>query len=81
MTKPLITLPAHYDGSSIVLDAPFSLQPNDRLLITVLQNEPGKDEEKEWVASSLSQLNKLYTEGEPEYPVSLIKESNPGYKK
>ncbi len=81
MTKPLITLPAHYDGSSIVLDTDFNLQPNDKLLITVLQYETDMDEKKEWTASSLSQLNKLYTEDEPEYPVSLIKEPNPGYKK
>ena len=81
MTKPLITLPAHYNGSSIVLDADFTLQPNDKLLITVLQYETGTDEGKEWIASSLSQLNKLYSNDEPEYPVSLIKEPNPGYKK
>ena len=29
----------------------------------------------------LFQLNKLYSEDEPEYPASLIKEPNPDYKK
>ncbi len=78
--KPLITLPAHYNGSSIVLDTDFTLQPNDKLLITVLQYERGTDEEKKWTASSLFQLNKLYAEDEPEYPALLIKEPNPDIK-
>jgi|GEM_PF-3937388 len=42
--------------------------------------DPGKHEEKEWVTSSLSQLNKIYSEDEPEYSASLIKEPNPEYK-
>jgi hypothetical protein len=39
--KTLTTIPAHYDGKEIKLDAPFLLKPNSRLLITVL--EQGED--------------------------------------
>ncbi len=87
MKKPLITLPAHFDGKSIILDAPFELHPKDKLLVTVLsegsfrKSESDSDERKEWADSSLSQLNKAYSEDEPEYSVSMIKEPNPDYKK
>jgi len=81
MKKPLITLPAHFDGKAIILDTPFELQPEDKLLVTILKAEFGTDERKEWIASSLSQLNIAYSENEPEYSPSLIKESNPEYNK
>jgi len=74
MKKPLITLPAHFDGKLIVLDAPFELKPQDKLLVTILESE--SDERKDWNASSLSQLNKAYSTDEPEYSLSLIKETD-----
>jgi hypothetical protein len=74
--KPLITLPAHFDGKAIILDTPFTLQPDDKLLVTILKYEISTDEREDWNASSLSQLNKAYSEDEPEYSLSLIKESD-----
>lgn len=79
--KPLITLPAHFDGKSILLDAPFDLKPNDKLLITVLSAESDANEQNDWFASSVSQLNKAFGKDEPEYSISLIKEPNPEYNK
>ena len=32
-----ISLRAHYDGTQILLDDPVELQPNTKLLITVIQ--------------------------------------------
>ncbi len=81
MKKPLITLPAHFDGKSIILDAPFELHPQDRLLVTVLKFESKSDERKDWIDSSLSQLSTIYSEDEPDYSLSMIKEPNPVYKK
>lgn len=81
MKKPLITLPAHFDGKSIILDAPFELHPHDKLLVTILKPESESDERKDWIASSLSQLNKAYSKDEPDYSLSMIKEPNPEYKK
>jgi len=81
MKKPLITLPAHFDGKSIILDLPFDLHPKDKLLVTVLKSETESDEKKEWFFSSLLQLNKTYSEDEPEYSLSVIKEPNPEYKR
>ena len=81
MKKPLVTLPAHFDGKSIVLDAPFELHQQDKLLITVLKSESESDERKDWIDSSLSQLNNVYSDNEPDYSLSMIKEPNPEYKK
>lgn len=78
--KPLVTLPAHFDGNAIILDTPFTLQPDDKLLVTILKSEIGADERKDWITSSLSQLNNAYSEDEPEYLLSLVKEPNPEYK-
>lgn len=32
----LKTVPAHFDGKEIILDVPTSLEPNTRLLVTIL---------------------------------------------
>lgn len=79
--KPLITLPAHFDGKSIILDAPFKLESDAKLLVTVLQSSSYAEEKDEWDVSSLLQLNKAYSEDEPEYSLFLVKEPNPEYKK
>ena len=36
----LITIPAHFDGEHIRLDADVQIEPNTRLLITVLSAAP-----------------------------------------
>ncbi len=36
MENVLTTIPAHYDGQTIVLDAPVTLEANARLLVTIL---------------------------------------------
>jgi hypothetical protein len=33
-----ISIPAHFDGQQILLDEPFELEPNSRLIVTVLGN-------------------------------------------
>lgn len=36
MDRLLTTIPAHYDGTHIQLDVPVALEPNTRLLVTIL---------------------------------------------
>ena len=36
MERVLTTIPAHFDGNEIVLDVPMTLEPNARLLVTIL---------------------------------------------
>jgi len=81
MKKPLVTLPAHFDGKSIIIDAPVELHPQDRLLVTILKSESESDERKEWIDSSLSQINIAYSKDEPEYTLTMVKEPNPEYNK
>ncbi len=39
-----VSILAHFDGAHILLDEPYSLEPNAKLLVTVL---PEQDEERE----------------------------------
>jgi len=69
------TLRAHFDGSQILLDEPFELEPNVELIITVLPKS--SDEEREdWTRLSLESLARAYSVDEPEYSLDLIKEAN-----
>jgi hypothetical protein len=73
------TLRAHFDGNQILLDEPFELEPNAKLLITVLPK--AFDEEREdWVQLSLESLARAYSDDEPEYSMDLVKEPNPEYE-
>lgn len=74
-----ITLRAHYDGKQILLDDPAELQPNTKLLVTVIQAlEP---ERETWLNFSAQGLAAAYGDDEPEYPETLVKESNPEYER
>jgi hypothetical protein len=74
-----ITLRAHYDGNRILLDDPFELQPDTKLLVTVLQASETNDQD--WHDVSIKGLAAAYGDNEPEYPLTLIKEHNPAYER
>jgi hypothetical protein len=73
-----ISIPAHFDGERILLDEPVELEPNTRLIVTVL---PNHDAERElWLGLSEKRLEDAYGEDEEEYSLGLIKEANPEYE-
>jgi len=73
------TIRAHFDGNQILLDEPCELEPNVKLIITVLPKS--SDEEREdWARLSLESLGRAYGDDEPEYSLDLIKEANPEYE-
>ncbi len=74
---PSITLNAHFDGQQITLDEPFEIPSNAKLLVTVL--ETPDLERDEWTGFSLRNFARAYSDNEPEYPVSALKEVNPEY--
>ena len=74
------TLSAHFDGEHIRLDEPCELEPNTRLLVTVLPKEQQDDERGDWLLLSSRGLAKAYGDEEVEYPAELIKEPNPDYE-
>jgi hypothetical protein len=76
----VITLRAHFDGEQICLDEPFELEPNTKLVIAVLLDEQPDDEYEAWLLLSKQGLETAYDDDEVEYPLNLIKESNPDYE-
>ena len=74
-----ITLHAHYDGSQILLDEPYELQPDTRLLITVIP--PDAADNSAWENFSRQGLAAAYGPAEPEYALSMVKDANPSYER
>lgn len=68
---------AHFDGKQIVLDEPFELKPNVKLIVTIL---PEDDEREDWAQLALQSLERAYGDDEPEYTLDRIKEWNPDYE-
>jgi len=67
------TIPAHFDGQHILLDEAVELEPDTKLLVTVLPKDADVDA---WRALSAKRLAEAYAEEEEEYPLDLIKEPN-----
>jgi hypothetical protein len=76
----LVTIRAHYDGSSIQLDEPITLCPNSKLLVTVLEIESVDDSERsDWRRTSQVAMSRAYSDEEPEYGIEHLKWVNPNY--
>lgn len=72
------SVPAHFDGERILLDEPVELEPNTRLIVTIL---PNRDAEREaWLNLSGRGLETAYDEAEEEYSIDSIREANPEYE-
>jgi len=74
-----IHLKAHYDGEKILLDEPFNIEPNTKLIVTVLPKHMNEERE-DWMVISQKGLGQAYGKNEPEYSADLIKEANPDYE-
>ena len=70
---------AHFDGDQIRLDEPCELEPGTRLTVTIVEAEE-EQERTGWQALALHSLAAAYSDDEPDYPASLIKEPNPEYE-
>ena len=75
-----ITLPAHFDGEQIQLDEPYALEPETRLLVTVLPREE-EVEAKSWASLSARGLADAYGTEEPEYSLELLTQKNAEYER
>lgn len=73
----IVTLQAHFDGKQILLDEPYELAPNTKLVVTVIQKP--NEEREDLTRFSLTNLERAYGDDEPEYSLDLIKEANPKY--
>jgi hypothetical protein len=72
-----ITLKAHYDGKRICLDEPFELQPNSKLIVTVVSGDSLEDERQAWLPASQAGLARAYGEDEPDYSHAALRETPP----
>jgi hypothetical protein len=62
---PLRSIPAHFDGSQILLDEEVALEPNARLIVTVLEDS---DSDREaFLHLSTVSLAAAWLEDEVEY--------------
>lgn len=75
--KP-ISVTAHFDGERILLDEPVDLEPQARLIVTIL---PTHDAERDsWLRVSAARLADTYDGEGDEYALDSIKELNPDYE-
>jgi ribonuclease PH len=74
----IVNLPAHFDGKHILLDEPYELERNAKLVVSVIQMDD--ENEDELTHFSLTNLEESYGDDEPEYSLDLIKEANPAYE-
>ena len=78
----ITTARAHYDGNKIVLDEPLDLEPDAKLIVTVLPDQLADtvDERTDWQHLAMISIGRAYGDDEPEYTMDMIKEKNPDYE-
>jgi hypothetical protein len=73
-----LSIPAHFDGTQILLDEDIQLENNAKLLVTVLPSQD--DEHLAWLNLSRQGIANVDDSDEEEYSLDLIKEVNPEYE-
>lgn len=71
---------AHFDGKHIQLDESVAIEPDAKLIVTILTNGNSANEDEDWYALSAQSLAAAYDENEPEYSTDSLKEVNPEYE-
>lgn len=74
-----VSVSAHFDGEHIRLDEPLALEPNTKLIVTVL---PVQDSEGEsWALLAQDSLENAYGADEEGYSLASLKVPNPDYER
>ena len=68
---PPMSIPAHYDGTQVLLDEKVSLPPNSRLLVTVLDDSD--DDREQFLQLASNSLATAYSDEEVEYTAADLK--------
>lgn len=80
-----VSVTAHFDGERIRLDEPLDLEPNAKLMVTVLSplspTPEGEVERSAWQQLSARGLAAAYAEDEEDFDLSDVKVSNPAYER
>lgn len=72
------SVPAHFDGERILLDEPVELEPDTRLMVTILPNS-GRGRNS-WLRLSAARLSEAYDGDGDEYALDSIKDLNPEHE-
>lgn len=73
------SVPAHFDCEHILLDETIELEPNTKLIVTVLPKHDDIEREG-WLYLSSKRLENVYGTDEEEYSLDLTEEVNPLYE-
>lgn len=68
---PQMSIPAHYDGTQVLLDQDVVLRPNTRLIVTVLEDQD--EEREEFLRLAGSGLAAACENDEVEYTLADLK--------
>jgi hypothetical protein len=68
-----VTRRAHYDGEQIRLDEAYRMEPNTKLLVTLLPAGQGDGDREELFRLSTIALARAYGDAEPEYSLEMIR--------
>jgi len=72
----MLEIQGHFDGKQILLDEPYDLKPNTKVIVRILED----DEDRDWVLTAKKNFARAYTDDEPEIPLEKIKTLNPEYE-
>lgn len=70
---PSVSLNAHFDGQSIILDEPFEIPNNARLLVTVVPPATDFDRDQ-WATLAGTGIAGAYGDDEPEYSTADVRQ-------
>jgi len=68
---PLMSIPAHFDGTQVLLDEKVALPLNARLLVTVLDG--ANEDREEFLQLASNSLATAYSDEEVEYTAADLK--------
>ncbi len=67
------------DSTHLELAKPIAAGCGGQVFVVVAESTHPDDERKHWLDGSLESLQNAYGDSEPEYALSMVRESNPGY--
>ena len=67
------------DSTHLELSKPIAIRKGLTVLVSVAESGDTDGERQQWLAASVESLCAAYGESEPDYPASMVRESNPDY--
>lgn len=76
----MTSIPAHFDGEHILLNAPFDLSRDSKIVVTIYDEDDAVElERREWQEFALYNFARFYDDEPDIYSDIEIKEPNPSY--